>query len=91
MSAVLYGVPSRIYVMHPLRRRRLLSLGFPEIGTEVSLSAVMVDDTYLGFMVDVRFQAGWRRSADGCLRINRKLIMYIEEYHFHVKVYMLNL
>ena len=91
MSAVLYGVPSRICVMHPLRRRTLLSLGLPEIGTEVSLSAVMVDDTYLGFMVDVRFQSGWRRSMDGRLGINRKLSTYIEEHCFRGKVYMINL
>ena len=76
---------------HYLIRRRLFSLSLTKIGTIVSLAIVMAGGAYSRFIVTVRFQAEWRRSADGCLRINRKLIMYIEEYHFHVKVYMLNL
>ena len=68
---------SRIKTRNSLRRRRLASLDFPEIGAKVSLAAKMAANTYSGVMVVVRFRVGRRRSADKHLRSNHKLSMYI--------------
>ena len=54
-STVFYGMLSRIKTRNSLRRRRLASLDFPEIGAKVSLAAKMVANTYSGVMVVVRF------------------------------------
>ena len=40
---------------HSLRQRKFSSLGFPLIGTNVALTLVVVADTYLGVIVNVRF------------------------------------
>ena len=67
LSAVLYGLPSRIGVRHYLRQKRSLSLGFTEIGTKVDLAAVIVSGTSSKIMVVVRFQPGRRGGMDGPL------------------------
>ena len=56
-------------MIHSLRWRIPLSLVFPEIGINVSQAVVIVVDTYSGAIMDMGFQAGWRRARTGALGV----------------------
>ena len=64
-------------------------MGFPEIGTKVILAVEIVDKISSGVMV--RFLAARRISTGGRLGSISKLSTYIEDHHFHDKVYVINL